>query len=272
MDKKKQFSWRAFISFGLLFSFFIIFFTGIILYLSPAGRIAHWINWTLIGLSKADWQAIHTIFSYLFVILSIFHLFTINWKVFISYIKNKTKNGINKKKELYSSSILTILIFVGIIYSIPPFSSVMTFGEYLTESWENKETTPPIPHAELLTLVELSERLDSVSLEKIIRKLDEKKIKYNNTEEKLSEIGILNNLPPIEIYNIITSKNSSTGMAGSGLGNMTLEKFASENNKDISKILEVLKKNGIKADKNQTLKDIASSNDKAAKDIYELIK
>jgi len=271
MDKKKQFSWRAFISFGLLFSFIIIFFTGIILYLSPAGKIAHWVNWKLIGLSKEDWQALHTVFSYLFVILSIFHLFSINWKVFISYIKNKTKNGINKKKELYFSSILTILIFVGIIYSIPPFSSVMTFGEYLTESWENKGTEPPIPHAELLTLVELSEHLNSVSIEKIIRRLDEKKIKYNSTGENLSEIGILNNIPPIEIYNIITNK-SHTGMAGSGMGRMTLEEFANDNNKDISKILEVLNKNGIKADKGQTLKDIASANDKAAQDIYELIK
>ncbi len=272
MEKtKKEFSWRAFISFGLLFSFIIIFITGIILYISPAGRIAHWINWKLFGFSKEDWQAIHTVFSYIFAILSIFHLFTINWKVFLSYLKSKTSNGLNKKKELFLSSILTIFIFVGVIYSIPPFSSVMTFGEYLTESWENTETEPPIPHAELLTLVELSERLDSVGVDKITSKLKAEGIKFNNTGENLTEIGILNDVSPIDLYNIITSK-SLKGMAGSGMGRMTLDEFAIENNKDINEILKTLSKNGIKADKGQTLKDIASANDKAAKDIYELIK
>ena len=270
-NTKNKFSWRAFISFGLLFSFVIIFITGIVLYISPPGRIAHWVNWKLMGFSKEDWQSIHTVFSYIFAILSIFHLFTINWRAFVSYIKSKGSKGLNKKKELYLSSILTILIFIGIIYSIPPFSSVMTFGEFMTESWENKETEPPIPHAELLTLIELSERLDSVSIDKIVNKLKANNISFNNTNDNLTEIGKKNNIPPIQIYNIITRK-SLTGMAGTGIGRKTLEEFANEYDKDIIELLEILSKNGIKADKGQTLKDIASENEKAAKDIYELIK
>lgn len=272
MDKtSNKFSWRAFISFGLLFSFVIIFITGIILYIAPPGRVAHWVNWQLFGFSKEDWQAIHTVFSYVFAILSIFHLFTINWKVFLSYLKSKAGKGLSKKKEFYLSSILTVLIFVGIIYSIPPFSSVMVFGEYMTESWESEETEPPIPHAELLTLIELSEQLEEVSIDKIINKLHVKQIKFNSIDENLTEIGLINNMPPIEIYKIIISK-SLTGMAGSGMGRKTLEEFANEYNKDLNKLLDILSKNGIKANKDQTLKDIASENDKAAKDIYVLIK
>jgi uncharacterized protein DUF4405 len=268
---KKDFSWRAFISFGLLFSFVIIFISGIVLYLSPAGRIAHWVVWKFFGISKEGWQAIHTVFSYTFVILSIFHLFTINWKVFVSYLKNKTTKGLNKKREFYLSSVFTILIFLGIIYSIPPFSTIINFGDYLTHSWENMETEPPMPHAELLTLIELSEQLNDVSIDKIINKLNAKNIKYNNTNENLTEIGILNNIPPFEIYNIIISK-SSGGMTGAGIGRKTLEEYASENKKDINHLLEVLSKNGIKANREQTLKDIASSNNKVPKDIFELIK
>jgi len=92
-NTSKKFSWKAFISFGLTYSFIIIFLTGIVLYFAPAGRIAQWVNWKFAGFSKEEWQAIHTIFSYLFVILSIFHLFTANWKTFVSYLKNKTQNG-----------------------------------------------------------------------------------------------------------------------------------------------------------------------------------
>jgi len=106
---KKKFSWKAFISFGLTYSFIIILVSGIMLYMSPPGRYAHWVNWKMFGLTKEGWQAIHTVFSYTFVILSIFHLFTINWKSFLSYFKGKTQNGINKKRELYLSSAYTSL-------------------------------------------------------------------------------------------------------------------------------------------------------------------
>ncbi len=271
MEIKQKFSWRSFISFGLLFSFLIIFFTGIILYLAPAGRIAHWVNWKLIALSKEDWQALHIIFSFLFVILSIFHLFSINWKVFLSYLKNKTTKGINKKRELLISGILTLSISIGVLYSIPPFSSVINLGESLTQSWENKVEQPPIPHAELLTLIELSEQLENFSIEKIQNKLKANNIKFSSSEQTLSEIAKINNLPPLDIYNIIT-KTSMTGMAGSGIGRKALEQVAEENGKDINTVLSILKKNNVTATKEQTLKDIAAENDMPARDIYELIK
>lgn len=272
MEKKQAFSWRSFISFGLFFSFIIIFLTGIVLYLAPAGRIAHWVNWKLFFLKKEEWQAIHTIFSYLFAILSIFHLFSINWKVFLTYLKAKARKGLNKKKELLISTALTVLIFTATIFSIPPFSSVMEFGDYLTESWENQNNAPPIPHAELLSLNELSQKLDSLTIEKISNRLNKNKIKFDNPNQTLTEIGEINNIPPLKIYTIITAQTSLTGMAGSGMGQKTLEEYAKEYNKDIEKILEILKTNNINATKNQTLKDIASENDMAAKDIYQLIK
>ena len=131
----KKFNWRAFISFGLTYAFFIILVSGIMLYMSPPGRYAHWVNWKILGFTKEGWQAIHTIFSYTFVILSVFHLFTVNWKVFLSYLKSKAKTGLNRKREFFISTALVLLFFFGVIFSVPPFKSVMDFGEYLTESW-----------------------------------------------------------------------------------------------------------------------------------------
>lgn len=269
--EKNKFSWKAFISIGLVYSFIIIFLTGIVLYLAPAGRVANWNNWKLLGFNKESWQAIHTIFSFLFVILSIFHLFTINWKTFWNYLKSKTVKGLNKKREFYISTSFTALIFVGVMYSIPPFSSVMDFGSYLKESWEKTETAPPIPHAELLTLIELSAKLDSISIEKIMNKLNTSKIKFDGPNETLSSIGLKNNIPPIDIYNIITKKGP-VGMVGSGIGRKTLEEFVKENNLDIDKVMGILKEKNIKAAKEQSLKDIAAENDMAPKDIFDLIK
>lgn len=202
----KKFSWSAFISFGLFFSFIIISFSGIILYIAPSGRVTSWVNWQLVGFNKDEWQAIHIVFSFIFVFLAIFHLLSINWKVFISYIKAKAEDGFNKKKELILSSALTVLFFLGIIYSVPPISSTISFGSYLKQSWVNIEKKPPLPYAELLTLHELSERLNIIPIEILEHRLKDANIKFNNFNETLEKIGLLNNLPPSDIYNIITQK------------------------------------------------------------------
>ncbi len=269
-DTKKKFSWRAFISLGLTYSFIIIFITGIVLYLAPPGRIAHWVNWKFMGFLKEEWQAIHMNFSLLFVILSIFHLFTINWKTFWSYLKSKTSKGLNKKREFIISTFLTIAIFFAIIFSVPPFSNIVDFGEYLTNSWENKEETPPIPHAELFTLADLPSQLENMSIESIESKLNAHKIKYESVNQTLSEIAHSNNITPNALYDLIVKKPQG-GMQGMGLGKKTLEDLANENAMDVKSFIDILKANNIEANKDETLKDLADKYNMAARDLYSLI-
>jgi len=266
---KNKFSWKAFISFGLTYSFIIILISGVVLYMSPPGRYANWVNWKILGFTKEGWQAIHTVFSYTFVILSIFHLFTINWKAFLSYLKAKTQTGVNKKRELYLSSALTLLFFLGIVYSVPPFKYVVDFGEYLKASWEKVEEEAPIPHAELLTLAELAEQLKLSSVDEITRKLTLHKIKFENTNQTLEEIAKINQTTPLEIYSQITKK-SGTLQQGSGIGRKTIETFAEEVGKTPDEVMKILQEKGIKAEKGQTLKQIGENNNIPPKDIYEL--
>jgi succinate dehydrogenase hydrophobic anchor subunit len=268
---KNKFSWRAFISFGLIYSFIFIFISGILLYVAPPGRYAHWVNWTLFGFTKEGWQSVHTVFSFAFVILSVFHLFTANWKIFLSYLKTKTSTKLNRKREFYFSTLFAIVFFFGIIFSIPPFSSVMYIGEYLTGSWEKTEEEPPVPHAEQLTLAELAEQLKLSSVNNITRKLEIYKIKYDDTDiQSLKDIAKKNETTPINIYNKITRKTENERQ-GSGIGRKTIEDFAVEIGKTPQKVMEILKKKGIKVEKGETLRDIGKNNDMPPRDIYKLI-
>ena len=268
---KNKFSWRAFISFGLTYSFIIILFSGSILYIAPPGRYAHWVNWQVIGLTKEGWQALHTIFSYTFVVLSVFHLFTVNWKAFLSYLKSKTQNGINKKKEFIFSTSAFIIFFLGVLFAIPPFQSVMDLSEYFTESWEKAEEQPPVPHAELLTLAELSEQIKNMNLEDITTSLNKNQIKYDNTyAQTLSEIALVNETTPMDIYQKIT-QHSGTRLQGSGIGRKSLETYVNELGKDIDDVLILLENKGIKAQKEQTLKEIGENNNVIPRDIFDLI-
>ncbi len=267
---KNKFSWRAFISFGLTYSFVFILISGAMLYLAPPGRYAHWVNWSILGFQKEEWQSIHTVFSFAFVILSVFHLFTVNWKAFLSYLKSKKESGLNKKREFIISSVLAVVFFFGIIYAVPPFQSVMDFGEYLTDSWEKVEEEPPVPHAEQLTLTELAEQLHFNSVERITNKLDIHKIKYENTDiQTLQEIAEINETTPLEIYNQIISK-AGNERVGSGIGRKSIEDFAEETGKTPDELMKILKENGIKAQKGETLRDIGENNDIPPRDIFEL--
>jgi succinate dehydrogenase hydrophobic anchor subunit len=268
---KNKFSWRAFISFGLTWSFFIIFFTGIILYISPPGRYANWVTWKIFALTKSEWQALHTVFSFTFVILSILHLFIINWKVFLNYIKARAKVGLNKKRELIISSAIILIFCFGTLFSVTPFSSVMILGENLKGSWEKTKNEPPVPHAELLTLVGLAQQLKYSSAKEITDKFKNHAIVFTDTLQTLKEIALQNRKTPNEIYNLITSTGGGSGRQGSGVGRKTVEDFAVEVNKNTDEVLKIFKNNGIEAEKGQTLKQIGDNNNIPPRDLYEMI-
>ncbi|WP_320111332.1 DUF4405 domain-containing protein [Draconibacterium orientale] len=268
---KMKFSWRAFISFGLSWAILVLLVSGVILYVAPPGRYAHWVNWELAGLSKEGWQAIHTLFSLAFIVLSIFHLFSVNWKSFVSYLKSKTTKGFNKKKELIFSIVAVLVFFFGTVFSIPPFQTVMDLGETATNSWEKTEERAPVPHAELLTLAELAHQLDMESVDEITRKLDSHKIAFNDIHtQNLQEIAGVNNTTPLEIYEIIARKPANQGQ-GMGVGRKTIEDFAKELNKSTDELMQMLEKNNIDAKPTETLRTIGENNSLPPRDVYKIL-
>ncbi len=277
VKKKKKFDIRSFISFGLLFSFIIMSLTGIVLYFTPPGRVAKWVKWTFFGLEKEEWQAVHTIFSYFFMILGIFHVFSFNWKVIVAYIKKRSVSGINKKKELIVSSLVILFLFFGTLYNVQPLKGIMDFGEYLTESWETRDEAAPVPHTEDMTIEELSKNIIKLDPESIIKKLTGKGIKANENET-LKDIGITNNFSPLEVYRIIASdeeKKKETGnmfRSGRGMRRRTLIDYAEILQTDVGKILSGLKEYGIEASVDERIKDLAEKYEMSPYEFVEKLK
>ena len=280
---RKKFSWKAFVSIGLFYSFFVIFLTGLALYIAPPGRIAHWQEWKFLGFTKENWEAIHVIFSFSFVILSVLHLFFLNWRVFWFYIKKKAVSGVNKKREFYISSVIVAVFFIGTYFSVPPFGSIMNLSENIKESWEDTSSQPPVPHAEQLNLPELAELVDGFSLNQIIRIFDDNDIKYDSIQQTMEVIAEINETSAAGLYAIlkmptVTSKGQGRGSGsgsgsggGSGIGRKTIESIAFETSQNIDSLMILLKENEIDATKDQIIRDIAEINEISAMDIYDLI-
>jgi hypothetical protein len=189
----------------------------------------------------------------------------------VSYLKSKSSSGFNKKWELLASTLLIFVFFFGTIYGVPPFKNILDYGDKVTNSWEKIEERAPVPHAEQLTLSELTEQMKLSSVDEIIRKLKSHKLIFENTNKQtLQEIGEANNLTPIEVYEVI-SKKAANQKQGSGIGRKTVEDFALELNKSVDEIMKVLKANDIEAKATQTLRTIGENNSLPPRDVYKLI-
>lgn len=136
--RKKHFKWRGVATFMLVMALVVEVISGVVLYITPPGRYAHWTNWTLWGLSKEGWGAMHTIFGYLLLIIIAGHLYY-NWRVIRAFVWSKVRHTLNLKRELVVATILSLAVFLGTFWNLPPFSTVMNFGEKAKHSWEQKD-------------------------------------------------------------------------------------------------------------------------------------
>lgn len=257
---RRKFHIRSFISFFLFISIFWVLISGTILYIAPPGRVAHWQHWILFGFDKNQWQAHHTIFSYVFFILSMVHIFSINWRNLWSYIKINSKKGLRRKGEFISALAISAAIFIGTTLEIPPLSSFFELGETIGASWEEATLKAPNPHTENLTLDEVTSKYIDHEIDQVMHLLIEKGIKVTSSTQTLKEIGIQNNISPSEIYHIISpGKNeSSKGRAGKGYGKLTLNELSSELDMGVEDILSLLEANQIKTSSSKTIREIAS--------------
>ena len=74
----KAFSSRAFVSVLTGLSLIGMTISGIVLFLTPSGRIANWTDWTYLRLTKHQWGALHIWLSLIFLAASFFHVY-FNW-------------------------------------------------------------------------------------------------------------------------------------------------------------------------------------------------
>jgi hypothetical protein len=203
----REFKWRSFVSFGMFFSFLIMAFSGLILYVAPPGRVFRWTNWHLIGIDLDQWQALHTLFSYLFIGFAVSHIFSMNWKILFTYFTRKTKEGLRRKRELISASLLIMVFVLGTLFSVPPFSSVMQLGNWSSGTWGKNIDYPPVAHAEDMSLEEIAVVLLDLRPAEYLDRIQQAGYKVEGVQQKLSEVSELNKVAPYVFF-----RNTTRGL------------------------------------------------------------
>ncbi len=264
---KQKINWRSFVSVYNGYSLIMMLITGIVLYIAPPGRIAHWSDWKFLGFTKSEWQALHTLFSFIWVVAAIYHIIY-NWKPLLNYIRRRSKKGIEIRREFILATLATVIIFIGTYENVPPFSYVMDLGEYVTDSWADETNEPPIPHAELLSVSEFA-RTIKMPLNEMIKTLKTNGYTVPDTGLTMEELADVNKTTPNKIYlllkvdkaleNVPSAKTKF--VPGSGFGRKMLSEILKENNISWETAVQKLKEKGIELEKDDQLKNIAKDND-----------
>jgi hypothetical protein len=294
-ETKKKFNWRSYVSVLTALTFIGMTFTGIILFFVPSGRVANWTGWTMLALSKQQWIGLHDWFSIVFVIASVFHLY-LNWKPFVGYFKSKVTRAFGFRAEWALAAITCIAVFVCTLVGVKPFSSLQALGESIKHSWDSPRQRAPIPHAELLSLTELAEKIPDVDLETMLSNLKTKGIEVESPDVILGELAQSYGMTPARLYEIALGQTApgrggggrygqggrragepggglgqsagdqadasvgyGQGGSGRGFGRMTLRQYCEQMNLDVDSAVKKLKEAGFTAGADMAIRDIADS-------------
>ena len=261
-------------------SFVLMLLTSVILFITPQGRVAYWADWRLWGLTKTDWGNIHINLGLLFLIALSVHIYY-NWKPLISYLKNKAKQIKVFTPEFSLALAITLVFIFGAYNLVPPFGWVMSLNEHFKDAGAEEYGEPPYGHAELSSLKTFAKKM-KLDLTMSMKLLEKAGYAVEDSNMTLATIGRRYNIPPQLVYETIkpagiatAKKSDSKGLPESpppGTGKLTLADFCTQYQLNMKLVVRELKKQGIEASEELTLKKIAAKNKTSPSDIYERIK
>lgn len=264
-------SLRRFTSLCIGFSFLIMSYTGVILFLSPKGRVANWTNWQFLGFDKTQYANLHVTFMVLFLVGVLIHIY-LNWIPLFNYLKNKTKAFSLLTKEFLLALGINGLFVIGTLYYWTPFEQFLDFQEALKGSWEQRVDQAPYAHAELSTLEEFAMRTHK-NLDTIVAPLNASKLRGVESNKTIADIAKDNNLSPARLFEIINHKPSTTPLKeGGGYGKLSLRAAADMYAFSLESSLHVIQAKGFNANENSTLKEIADALHVKPIELLELLK
>jgi len=195
---------RKAVSMTALFSFIYLSFSGIVMYFTPAGRVAYWADWRFFGMNKTMYNQTHTTISLLFLATMVLHIW-LNWKPIVNYMKNRSGKMVVFTRETLFGFLLSMVFVVGTLTMSAPFSNVIGFFDDIKMASEERLGNPPYPHAELTTMGAFIARMKFDS-EKAIQVLKEAGYRFT-MEQTLKAIADKNGTRSITLapYSMATS-------------------------------------------------------------------
>ncbi len=254
---------RRVVSLTSALTFITMLITSVMLFIVPEGRVAHWANWTMLGLNKEQWAEVHTNLGILFLITLTCHIY-LNWKAIKAYLNSKTSTFKFFSKEFNSSALIVTAFFLGTYFHIAPFSSILQLSEDIKHNAASQYGDPPFGGAQRASIEELAARLQ-LNLDQGLVQLKDSGFKIEDTSMTLEELAEINHTTPQKIYLAMMSTQPSSSSAepsriqppSSGLGRITLQELNQQYGVNLENALLQLQAQNSTINDNMRLRDIA---------------
>ncbi len=271
MARENRFKWKVFTSLLLAFSFFLTAVSGLVLYLTPRGRIAQWVEWTILSLDKEEWTDLHLIGMVLMLVTALLHLFVYNWKVFLTYFKRRSgQRRLRYPRELVVSTLVFLLLFFGAFYKVPVLYSVTDLREWIKDTYEVAQNQAPVAHTEDMALKDYSQQILGLSFSEMKSLLEAEGWQAEKGSETLLEFAKRNGTTPRRVHEQMaphaqpSDENQGTApgtpplQEGGGYGQMSVEVFCQTRGIILEDALRVLHEEGAtEAEAGDKLKELA---------------
>ncbi len=279
MSRKRSFRPRGLVAFVVFGGFTVMTVTGLVLFITPPGRVAYWTDWALLGLEKTDWAAVHIVFSLLFVLVGLIHL-VFNWKPFKNYLVSKLAGHLRLRAEGLIAGGAVAVILVGTLLAWPPFSWIINLNETLKGSWAAAGwAEPPFGHAEDVSLKVLGMRT-GLEPRAMVDALRDAGYRLDGANQKVADIAAANGVSPALLWAAVTARVQPTvpepavdgitaeevelRYAGTGLGQKTIAEIAETTDVPLEAMLARLRAAGIAAAPADKMKAVAAAHDDMA--------
>ena len=122
-----RFQLRAFVSLLLIASGVLVVGSGVILLVAPTGRMAFATGWSVLGVGRQGWTALHDVFGLLWIPLLVTHA-VLNRKPILCYLKDRVRRTFALRWEALAAVVLTVLLATLTVSPISPVSELLAIG------------------------------------------------------------------------------------------------------------------------------------------------
>ncbi|MBZ4022987.1 hypothetical protein CKO11_11005 [Rhodobacter sp. TJ_12] len=128
------FSNRASAVFLAGFTFLGLSVSGLAIAFAPAGRLAVRLDWTLWGLSRAQWESLHLTLGVFFLIAAGWHIW-LHWAVIRNLIWSAREQALCHRRELGLALVLVGAMSALAIADLPPANWLTDTSDYFKRSF-----------------------------------------------------------------------------------------------------------------------------------------
>lgn len=206
---------RRIISLVALLSFCVMALTGIVMFLAPQSRVAYWSGWELFGLSKREYDNVHSTFMLLFLTSVIWHT-VLNWKSLVDYLKTGAKKLVVFTPEFTFAIAICGVFFLGTVLRSAPFDQYLGIGSVAKDYWRDTLGSPPWAPADATPLDQFchemedverytSHRSVTIDCDEAVEALIEAGISVEDATQKMDDIAAANGTTPRDLAEVVLS-------------------------------------------------------------------